>query len=107
MPSCTILGTVFLYMCYYAYDSIIYTCESGIIYKRLHKLLQLTDLPNLALFWYGIHCISMHAGQEERCVLQRSMKYLQQQTCIKFIEIEPPYEVCSPYVHFISTTMNR
>ena len=32
------------------------------------------------------------------------MKLLEQQTCIKFIQIEPTYEVHGHYVHFISTT---
>ena len=63
-------------------------------------------LPNLAFPCYN-DLYLFHAGRAERHTLEKSMKWLQQHTCIKFIEIQPPYEVYSHYVHFISTINNR
>ena len=46
-------------------------------------------------------------GHSEESVLERSMELLEHHTCIKFIEIEQPYEAYSHYVHFISTANKR
>ena len=84
----------------------IYMFESVSHYQRIYYLLQKTDMTKLAFSWYGILFL-FHTDYKGKCALEKSMKYLQQQTCIKFIEIKPPYEVDSHYVHFISTTKNR
>ena len=57
------------------------------------------------MFLHGMLC-PFHAGHNEKCVLVKAMKMVQQRTCVDFIEIKPPYEVYSHYVHFISTTAN-
>ena len=65
---------------------------------------------NLALISDGI--LFFHEGHAEKIILERTMTYLQRKTCIKFIEIEPSYELHSVHVHdhyvlFISTTKKR
>ena len=53
---------------------------------------------------FNVRCYSsFHAGSRNKAILKRSMKYIQQQTCVEFIEVEPNDKFYSHYVHFIST----
>ena len=47
------------------------------------------------------------ADPNDKALLERAMKYIQQETCVKFIEVKPTYEFYSHYVHFIPTTQKR
>ena len=56
------------------------------------------------LYWLVLF---FHAGHAEKETLERTINLLQKRTCIKFIEIDPTYEVHGHYVLFISTANKR
>ena len=79
-----------------------YTSESEIMYERFY----ISSLLKLVSPGYSIHFFPC-AGNAEKHILKKSMKVLQERTCIKFIEMEPTSEVNGHYVHFISTIEKR
>ena len=84
--------------------STMYAYESG----SFIKFSVMINLLKPCIEWHSLLFL-FYADHFEKEILEKAMKYLQQRTCIKFIEIEPNYEVHvhGHYVVFISSTEER